>query len=65
MSKRDYLRAAEIIRRATYLDEDAREQLALDLIEWFERDNPRFRPDLFFAAAVGEYSRRFPARLSA
>jgi hypothetical protein len=58
VSRKDYVAAAAIVRAAAYLEQDAREQLVLELAEWFRADNPRFRPDMFFAAALGDGSSR-------
>jgi hypothetical protein len=52
MSRRDYIRAAQLVREARYLEEEQRVQLFEDLCEWCKADNPRFCPDRFFAACV-------------
>ena len=55
MSRRDYVRAAQIVREARYLQEDQRVQLFEDLCAWFKADNSRFSPERFFAAcAIGD-----------
>ena len=59
MSRKDYLRAAQLVREARYLEDDQRVQLFEDLCEWFQTDNPRFSPDRFFAAcALTDVGRR-------
>jgi hypothetical protein len=59
MSRRDYIRAAQLVREARYLDEEQRVQLFEDLCKWFQADNPRFSPDRFFAAcAIADVGRR-------
>jgi hypothetical protein len=63
MSRRDYLRAAEIVRQADYLDAEQRLRLFDDLAAWFAADNPRFDPERFYlACAAGDsLSRRIAA----
>jgi hypothetical protein len=59
MSRRDYLRAAQLVREARYLSEEQRFQLFEDLCQWFQADNPRFSPERFFAAcAIADAVRR-------
>ena len=59
MSRKDYLRAAQLVREARYLEEGQRVELFEDLCEWFQADNPRFCPDRFFAAcAIADAGRR-------
>jgi hypothetical protein len=59
MSRKHYLRAAQLVREARYLDEEQRVQLFADLCEWFKADNPRFSPERFFAAcAIADAGRR-------
>jgi hypothetical protein len=50
MSRRDYIRFAEMVRDAGYLTADARGRLISDLLEIFKADNPRFDSDRFRSA---------------
>ncbi len=63
MSRQDYLRAAEIVRRADYLNAEQRLRLFEDLAAWFAANNPRFDPERFYlACAAGDsFSRRVAA----
>lgn len=66
MSRRDYLRAAQLVREAAYLSETQRVTLFEDLCQWFSSDNPRFSPDRFFAAcAIGDGFSRHAGRRAA
>lgn len=44
MSRKHYLRAAQLVREARYLDEEQRVQLFEDLCDWFKADNPALQP---------------------
>lgn len=50
MSRKDYVEAARIVRKAAYLDEEARACLVADLVTFFADDNPRFSPSRFRVA---------------
>lgn len=52
MSRKDFIAAAAIVRRADYLSEAQRLQLFEDLCTWFSADNPRFDAGRFFAACA-------------
>jgi hypothetical protein len=50
-TRRHYCAVADLIRDAEYLDSETRGRLVSDLSALFARDNQRFKPDRFRAAA--------------
>jgi len=57
MTKKDYLRAAEVIRTELWVrNDDERELLVGTFIDFFQGDNPRFNEERFRKACQNENS---------
>jgi hypothetical protein len=65
MSRKDYVRAAEIIRTERALSSVERACLISTFVEFFQDDNPRFNPDRFRRACEPVDRRARPAPLVA
>lgn len=53
MTKKDYILIAEVIR-GTNTSQKTRREIAYELAERLQKDNPRFDRDRFIFAALGE-----------